>query len=262
VPFDIARFDLAAQLRCGRGLRSAIIGALSMESAAQRVCRFLFEELRAPDGERACALVRCYKTHPLSELPQELQAVARRALDEEEPRPNTKCLTLLASSGEEPAWNSRQRSRNHRVIPLASERMIERAPMIAQLIQQFGLELSHVVHPTSDVVRDLAGKKYGVFHVEEALGSVHIPAQEEFVVRHRVHSVVGFGGSLPSGDLFAVIFFSHVRVNAETAERFRSIALDLKGHFFTIDGKRTFEPAIPLVGDTHIPLPPATRIDS
>lgn len=259
--FDLTRFDLAAQLRCGRGLRSAIIGALSMEAAAQRVCRYLFEELRSPDGQRACALVRCYKTHPLSELPNDLQAVARRALATEEAAgPETKCLTLLASSGEESAWNSRQRSRNHRVIPLASERMIERAPMIAQLFQQFGLELNHVLRPTSDVVRDLAGRKYGVFHVEQALGSPHIPAQDEFVVKHHVHSVVGFGGSLPSGDLFAVIFFSHVRVDADAAERFRSIALDLKGHFFSIDGKRTFEPSIPVVGDSR--TPPTPQIES
>ena len=260
MPFDLTRFDLAAQLRCGRGLRSAILGALSMEAAAQRVCRFLFEELRGPEGERACALVRCYKTHPLGELPPDLQAVARGALTEERPHPATKCLTLLASSGEEPQWNSRQRSRNHRAIPLASERMIERAPMIAQLIQQFGLELSHVVHPTEELVRDLAGKKYGVFHVEEALGSPHIPAQTDFVLKHHVRSVVGFGGSLPSGDLFAVIFFSHVHVDSDTAERFRSIALDLKGHFFSIDGKRTFETVIPGIGDPRAPS--ATPIDS
>jgi hypothetical protein len=231
-------------------MRAAMFGALNMESAAKKVCRFLFDELHDQEGNRACALVRCYKTHPLSELPYDLQALANRSLGNEVARPDMKCLTLLASSGEETAWNSRQRSRNHRVIPLASERMIERAPMIAQLILQFGLDLGHVVHPTSEIVQDLAGKKYGVFHVEDALGSKHIPAQQEFVVKYNVRSVVGFGGSLASGDLFAIIFFSHVRIDAAVAERFRSLALDVKGHFFAFEGRGVFEPTIPTLGDT------------
>jgi hypothetical protein len=90
------------------------------------------------------------------------------------------------------------------------------------------MELSDVVRPSNDVVRALGGKSYGVFHVEDAAGSPYIPAQEGFVDRYGIRSVVGFGGLLPSGDLFGVILFCRVHVTLEAAERFRSLALDLK----------------------------------
>ena len=100
--------------------------------------------------------------------------------------------------------------------------------MIAQLIREFGMDLSDVVRPADDVVRTLGGKSYGVFHVENAAGSPYIPAQAGFVDRYGIRSVVGFGGLLPTGDLFGVILFSRVRIPVDAAERFRSLALDLK----------------------------------
>jgi hypothetical protein len=80
-------------------------------------------------------------------------------------------------------------------------------------------------------VKELAGKRHGVFHVEDALGSPYIPAQEEFVVPYGIRSVLGFGGLLFNGDLFAVILFSTVRVPATAADRFRTLALDVKSAF-------------------------------
>lgn len=54
-------------------------------------------------------------------------------------------------------------------------------------------------------MRDLRGKTYGVFHVAEARESAYVPAQADFVVPYGIRSVVGFGGPLATGDLFAVI---------------------------------------------------------
>jgi hypothetical protein len=144
------------------------------------------------------------------------------------PEPAMKCLTLLATVGDEPEWNDRRSSEGHQAIPLPSPYVVERAPMIAQLIREFGMDLSDVVRPTGDVVRTLGGKSYGVFHVEEAVGSPYIPAQAGFVDRYGIRSVVGFGGLLPTGDLFGLILFSRVHVPVGSAERFRSLALDLK----------------------------------
>ena len=50
-------------------------------------------------------------------------------------------------------------------------------------------------------------KTYNVFHVPEAFDNPLIPAQEDFVLPYRIKSVLGFGGLLPSGDIFAVILF-------------------------------------------------------
>jgi hypothetical protein len=64
-------------------------------------------------------------------------------------------------------------------------------------------------------------KAFNVFYVPEALGSPYIPAQKEFVIPYQVQSVLGFGGVLPSGELFAVILFSKVSIPLETADRFK-----------------------------------------
>jgi hypothetical protein len=232
MPSDLTKFGLSEMLRCSTELRRATKDAPTMEEAAQRVCRVLYEELVTSEKANACALVRCYKTHQYSKLEPDLQSFAKAVLMGETAGPTMRCLTLLGTVGDQPAWNSRRSSAGHQAIPLASADMIEKAPMIAQLIRQFGLELTDVIQPTTDLVRGLGGKTYGVFHVPDAVGSPYIPAQKEFVVKFGIRSVVGFGGSLPSGDLFAVVLFSRVTISSETADRFRNLALDVKSGFF------------------------------
>lgn len=229
--YDLTRFGLGDMLKCSIRLREAASGAPTLEASAQRICRFLYDELHGPDNNHACALVRCYKTHAFGSLEPDLQQFARASLGGETPRSTMKCLTLMATVGSSAAWNSRHLSRGHRAIPLPSPEIVEKAPMISQLIKELGLELSSVLQPSPDVVKELAGKKHGVFHVENARGSPYIPAQEEFVERHGIRSVLGFGGMLATGDLFAVILFATVHVPASAADRFRTLALDVKSAF-------------------------------
>lgn len=212
-------------------LREETAGAPTLEASAQRVCRFLYDELRGPDSGRACALVRCYKTHPIAGLEPDLQEFARKAMGSAVPPPDMKCLTLMATVGETAPWNSRFLSQGHRAIPLPSPEIVEKTPMIAQLIKEFGLELSAFLRPSPEVVKELAGKRHGVFHVEKASGSPYIPAQAEFVEKFGIKSVLGFGGVLVTGDLFAVILFATVHVPPSSADRFRTLALDVKGAF-------------------------------
>lgn len=237
--YDLSRFDLGDMLKSSLRLREAMTGASTLEASAQRACRFLYDELRRPDTQRACALVRCYKTHPFASLEPELQDFARKAMGVMIPQPDMKCLTLMATVGEMASWNSRFLSLGHRTIPLASRGIVEKAPMISQLIKELGLELSSVLQPSGEVVKELAGKRHGVFHVETALGSPYIPAQE-FVARYGIQSVVGFGGMLATGDLFAVILFSTVQVSAGSADRFRTLSLDVKGSFSKFNDSTAF----------------------
>jgi len=118
--------------------------------------------------------------------------------------------------------------------------MVERAPMIAQLVRQFGLEIADVVSPGLDSTGIAAGRKYGVFHVEEAAGSPYIPAQE-FVTNTGVRSVIGFGGALGSDALFAIVLFARVPVSAASADRFRTFALDVKSSFVTYSDSQVFD---------------------
>ncbi|MEJ7809088.1 MAG: hypothetical protein WKG32_01600 [Gemmatimonadaceae bacterium] len=232
-PFDLSNFTLADMLRCGLEARRVAKDLPTMEDAASAIVRYFHAACVDPaTTTRACALVRCYKTHRFDELEPEQQAFARRLLRDADAWPAMRCLTLLASAGDLPDWNSRRASRGHLAIPLPSAGIVEEAPMIAQLIKQLGLDVASVLEPSPEVVRELLGKTYNVFHVEEALGSPYIPAQHDFVVRQRIRSVLGFGGMLPTGDLYAIILFARVPVPRGSADRFRTIALDVKSALY------------------------------
>ena len=199
-----------------------------MEDVAAHSCRYLYENLLQDEGSPACALVRFFVTHPYGQLPAELQAFARSVLRDIEPSPAMRCLTLLGTAGEMPQWNSRQTSRGHKTIPLHSEKFVTAFPMISNLLNQLGLEIERVVHPSADFFREQGGRSFNVFHVPSALGSPLVPAQADFVVPYRIQSVLGFGGLLPSGDIFAVILFTKLCLSQDIAELFKPLSLSLK----------------------------------
>src|SRR5688500_20406728 len=101
---------------------------------------------------------------------------------------------LLSPTGGDAQCNYRPRSQGHRAIPLASVRMVHRAPMIAQLIEQMGMDVEHLLQTDATIVPDAEGRTYNIFYVESAAGSPYIPAQADFVVPFGVRSVVGFAG--------------------------------------------------------------------
>ncbi len=229
--YDISHFSASDMTRCGAELRKAGAGAGSMEDAANRIVRRLYEDLvTAPSGEKACALVRTFITLPYRQLTDEQQTFAARLHPAIVDQPGVKCLTLLATAGAEPEWNDRRASVGHQALPLPSESSIARSPMISQLIRQLGVEMGALLAPpsSSDVLLDSAQHTFNVFHVGDAVGSPHIPAQQQFVIPHGVRSVLGFGGLLPPGELFATILFTKARVPREVAERFRTLALNVK----------------------------------
>jgi hypothetical protein len=249
MPTDLKSFGLTEMLRCSVALRQAAKGSSSMEDAARRVCRYLYDEFGDVStaagadeliGGGDCALVRLYKTHSYARLTPSLRRFADKALGGTVAPPGLRCLTLLGTAGDEPEWNDRDTSRGHRAIPLPSPKIVEQAPMIAQLVRQFGLDLADVVSPSPEFVREMAGRSYGVFHVEDAVGSPFIPAQAEFVERYGIRSVVGFGGALRNGDIFAVVLFSRVAITRDVAERFRTIALDVKSSLFNFEDNQVF----------------------
>jgi hypothetical protein len=239
--YDPAQFTLSNMIDCASALRGLGKGAQSMEEAAGRIVRYLHDILVDQEtGAKACALVRFYKTHAYGELDPELRAFAGGLLGGQPEMPAMKCLVLLATAGHTPEWNSRAHSAGHKAIPLPSEQVIAQIPMISRLIQQFGVEVRTVLEPDPTLIMELEQKTYNVFHVPEALGSPYVPAQEGFVVPFGIKSVLGFGGMLPSGDLFAIILFAQVTIPRETGELFKTLALSAKMAVLPFVGKAIF----------------------
>lgn len=229
MPYNLSRFGFKDMMDCRSRIRDLFSDdPATLEEAAGRAVEFFHRELVDERGEPACALVRFFKTHAYRDLPDELQAVVRAAFPDAPAVPELRCLTLVATRGDEPAWNSRRTSRGHQAIPLTSVEMVQQAPMIAQLITQLGLPIANVVRPSRSLLLDQEQTTHNVFSVPHALGSPHIVAQDEFVARYGIQSVLGFGGLLSSGDLFAVILFSKVPITAETADQFKVVGLNLK----------------------------------
>ena len=172
-------------------------------------------------------MTRFYKTHPYGELESDLQEFARGILGGLPPSQNVNCLTMLATMGENPDWTDRLKSQGHRAIPLASSEMIASIPMISRLLSQFGVDVEHALRDRSQNT-EFANKTFGVFHVRDAPGSQHIPAQDDFVVPHGVKSVVAFGGVLSSGDLFVTIMFSKTPISDDVAQNFEALGPNVK----------------------------------
>jgi hypothetical protein len=239
-PLSIATFSLGEMLRCGAQVRRATVDAPTLEAAASAIVRYLYDAFRNEAGDRSFALVRCFATCAFGSLDAELQQAAMRQAGGAELHDDTRCLTLMATAGAQPEWNDRTRSRGHRAIPLPSPEVLERAPMLAALVRQMGLDVAHVVSPGIGLNSQVEGKAYDVFFVPDAVGSPYIPAQEEFVRPFGIRSVLGFGGLMQS-DFFAFILFSREAVPESSASRFRSIALDAKLALLRHDGVTVFE---------------------
>ncbi|MBD0316718.1 MAG: PAS domain S-box protein, partial [Nitrospiraceae bacterium] len=223
--FDLTSFRLQHMAACGAALRHIGTGASSIDDAANRITGYLYNHLTTPgDDQPACVLVRLFKTHPYERLSPDLQAVVNTRLGRAPLSPGTKCLTLLGSTGLLPAWNDVTRSSGFRAIPLENEAAVRNLPMFSQLFAQFDIHLPFLLHAPSTLLLNPQETAFNVFYVPDAVGSPYVPAQEAFVRRFGVRSVLGFGGLLPTGELFAIILFTRCLVPRDTAELFQPFA--------------------------------------
>lgn len=237
---DLRELSLSAVIRCGSLIREMAQDAHSMEEIAGKIVGHFYDNCRDASGKRDIVLARFFKTHAFGSLEPGLQVAAQKLFPSVKLVDDTKCLVLLGTAGEQPQWNSRHDSGGHKAIPLVSEQSVAQIPMIARLIRQFGLNIGNVVSTPQELMIELDERTYNVFHVERALGSEFIPAQKEFVEPFQVASVIGFGGMLPTGNLYSVILFTKANVPRESAEAFRSVALSVKTTVLPFEGSRVF----------------------
>jgi hypothetical protein len=227
--FDLESFEFTQMIKLGAGLRNLADGAKTMEAVATRIVHYFYDSFAFRDtGQKACVLVRLFKTHAFGDLDERLRQSAVAMLGDASASPSMKCLILLATAGERPEWNSRAKSVGHKAIPLPSEKAVENIPMIARLFSQLGLNPTALLKRDPAFILNSDQSNFNVFHVPEAEGSPYVPAQKEFVIPCGVKSVLGYGGLLPNGDIFAVILFVKVHVPQETAELFKTLALSTK----------------------------------
>jgi hypothetical protein len=220
------RFGIDELEGTSRVVRNLGRGATTMAESAQRITDVLHNGLIDEAGAPACPLVRFYATHRLADMDELRRSFALRL--EPDLSPDTRCFTLLGSSGTEPGWRDAASSTGHLAIPLGSARVLTSLPMVSALFDQMGFTAAEVVAPDIERALELHHRDYEVFHVPDAVGSRWVPAQQEFVVTHGVTSVLGLGGALPSGDLFAMILFSRVPIPQATARMLQPLAAALK----------------------------------
>ncbi|NEO55313.1 MAG: response regulator [Okeania sp. SIO3B5] len=238
---DLAQFTLRDMIECSSKLRQIGHEAVSMEEITNRIVNYLYNNLvDYQTKEKSCALIRFFKTHDFDNLEPRLQQFARQILGSNYSTEKLKCLTLLATAGEREEWNNRLNSRGHQVIPLSCQEVVEKIPMISQLIYQFGLDINSLLKPEPQQLIELEQKTYNVFYVPDAVSSEYIPAKENFVIPFGIKSVLAFGGLLPDGNLFAVILFSKVKILRATAEMFSTLALSIKTAILPFVDRRIF----------------------
>lgn len=207
-----------------RHVEASLAGALHVEGAAQR-----FVEVIAGSFS-TIALARLFVVLPWEQLPAEEQAVARRfaeaagragAID-----PRTPTLTLLGTAGEEPAWNRRESSKEHRAIPLIDESVVDGAPMIAALLGALQVKLANLRGGKSSVqLRNLAGGLNARFYVPDARSITdargrHVIAARDFVAKYGIKTVFGMGGVYVNGVLAVAIVFTRESLEPIHVDRF------------------------------------------
>lgn len=227
--YNFSNFTTADAVKCGREIRLLGLNAHTMEEAANEIVHFFYDNfVEEQDESKSCALVRLFKTHDYATLGDELKVFAQKMLDKDEHVQNCKCFTLLATCGVNPEWESRINSQGHQAIPLPSIQVVEKIPMMRNMVKQMGLDIHSVVDPDPEIIMDLSHRTFNVFHVPNTEGSPYVPAQENFVKPYGIKSVIGFGGVLPSGNVFVVIIFSRAPITKEIANRFATLALNVK----------------------------------
>ncbi|NQE33023.1 histidine kinase [Microcoleus asticus] len=240
--YDITLFTPQDMAKCSLVLRQLGRNTASMEASSQKIVNYIYQHFcDSQTGENTCALVRLFKTHPYGKLEDSLQQSARRLMNGNSPAADMKCWTLLAAAGTEPQWNSRHTAAENTAIPLVSTKLVAQMPAISEIIRQFGLDIPTFVGIERERFLQLEPAVLNIFHVSEAKGSPFIPEQNSLIVPYQVKSVLGFGGLLPSGSLFAVVMFLKVKIPQSTAEMFKTLALSVKTALSVFDEKNIFE---------------------
>lgn len=142
---------------------------------------------------------------------------------------STPVLSLLGTSGLEPAWNDRRKSQGHIGIPLVSSSFVDAIPMISRLLSELGVPIEWIESHDSEIIKKTVDDSSGLFFVDDAATAEdregrRIIAAQEFVSTYGVKSVFGGGEVYPNGQMFVFVVFCRDAFARETAEQFSLLA--------------------------------------
>lgn len=197
----------------------------SFEQAANFCVKALYDEFRQENGDHIFTLVRIFRLSQFSELPAEIQTKVQRELGD-------RWMALMATIGQEPAWCDRKQSQGHQAI-VAGE---NQSPMLKAAFEQLGLKIDE-----DTISRDLVFEEVSLlthyFHVPEALGSRHVPAQDQFVKPYRIHSVVGLGSPFVTNSAYLALAFAKALISSEDAQKFAELSPFISTFLASYEGR-------------------------
>jgi hypothetical protein len=240
---DLGDFSLRDMAECTAHVRRLGHGAGSMEEAASRIVTYLYDDLTDRRGaERACALVRFYKTHPYGLLDAGRRRFAEARSPGESAPPSARFLALLAAAGDERGSMSVPRSHEHQAIPFGDPAATAHVPTMIRHVTELGVDLSVAPPsaPTWPSLKSLELPQGNAFHVAAAKVGAEIPVHDALRIQHKIRSILGFGGLLPGGDLFVVVLFTRVPIADAARELFQTLALAVKVGVMSFDRGPTF----------------------
>lgn len=223
----IAQLDKAAGLALERRVQRSIHGASTLETAAQLYTRVVYEALAD-----SIVLIRLFATVRFRDLPIRNQsfvrALAESAGVENRITDDTLVLSLLGTTGVEPAWCDRRLSSHHVGIPLISREFVTEIPMISRLLKQLGVDLDWIGRDDTAIVGKTFGIQSGVFHVADATTALDsrnrkIITAEGFVDKYAIKTVFGVGGGYVGTPVYAtIICFCRDTIDEARVEGFRA----------------------------------------
>ncbi|MBS2539241.1 SpoIIE family protein phosphatase, partial [Catenulispora sp. NF23] len=268
--FDLSGFSVTDMVVASGELRAATAGASTMEEGSAAIVEWLRHAFTDPaTGRPAFALARMFHTVTWDRLTPDLHSyVATRDPAAAANDDGLPYLTLLATSGDHPHWGDRRNSRDHQAIPLSASDVVRRAPLALALLDRL-LGLQPAAEPVpgrANGNNEAAGlharlrDRFDVFHVPEALGSPYVPTPE-FVRDYQIRSAIALGAVLDSGgpdhpdlpgvrntSLYTALLYSRVRIPAETATHFRTLAAAIRLALTPLLAAPLFAPSAPAVG--------------
>lgn len=196
-------------------LRSSIRDDMFVEQAAQHLTDTLWDAFGSD-----VVLARTYATLAYGTLPsfnqRFVQSLANATPYASKLGAYTPVLSLLATRGLEMPWNDRKASKGHIGVPFLAADFLRSLPMVTALLGELGLTIESIVEQGSNIAvhseQVSSGEAANVFYVPSATTSLDaqgrqiIPAQD-FVHRHGVETVFGFGGAWPNRSLLSCIVF-------------------------------------------------------
>jgi hypothetical protein len=205
--------------------RTATISNLpTLEEAAQTFVEGLYADFGT------AVLVRLYTTVRYAQLPQTNKAfadnIAESASVQDQIGPDTDILCLMGTHGKRAAWCNRLQSKGHLAIPLVSPKFVQKIPMIARLLGEFGIGTDWLnAQDKGSIIAKSMGKMATVFYVPNAatfrdsLNRLVIPVQD-FVAENNVKTVFGVGGAYANGSICTVLFFVSETLDRSVVDRF------------------------------------------